>query len=176
MKFDPDRHHRRSIRLPDVNYASYALFFITLCTYQRECLFGSVVAGDMCLNENGEIACEEWLRSRVLRSEVNLGAFVVMPNHLHAIVSIEDVGAHGNAPSNVPFQRTPRSLATFMGGFKGAVTRRINARRDTRGTPVWQRNYYERIIRDEEEFERIGWYIEDNPRRWAEDEYNPERE
>jgi REP element-mobilizing transposase RayT len=176
MKFDPDRHHRRSIRLPEYDYTFWGTFFITICTHERENLFGEVAGGEMRLNEQGKIVYEEWDRSGELRSEVSLGPFVVMPNHVHCIVTIESVGAHGNAPSKAGLiERPRRSLATFVGGFKGAVTRRINVLRDTAGTPVWQRNFYEHVIRDEDEFQRIRQYIDDNPRRWADDEYNPGR-
>lgn len=174
MKFDPDRYHRRSIRLPEYDYAYWGSFFITICTHQRETLLGEVVGGEMHLHEQGKIVSEEWDRSGELRSEVGLGPFVVMPNHVHGIVTIETVGAHGNAPSKRGLiDRPRRSLATFVGGFKGAVTRRINSLRDAAGTPVWQRNFYEHIIRDQDDYNRIQAYIHDNPRRWAEDEYHP---
>jgi REP element-mobilizing transposase RayT len=180
VRYDPDRHRRRSIRLRKYDYSRGGLYFITICTHQRECLFGNIADGTMHLSALGEVAGEEWRRSAALRPALALDAFVVMPNHVHGIVTIVepegDVGAHSNAPRrHTSLHRAPRSVATFVGGFKGAVTRRVNALRGTTGTPVWQRNYYERVIRDEDEFERILWYIEDNPRRWAEDEYNPSR-
>jgi REP element-mobilizing transposase RayT len=176
MKFDPDRHHRRSIRLPEYDYAFWGSFFVTICTHNREFLFGDVIGGEMQLNGCGRIVAEEWRRSGELRGELTLGAFIVMPNHVHGIMTIETVGAHGNAPSDDTMLRRPvQSLATFVSGFKGSATRRINALRDTPGSRVWQRNYYERVIRDEEEFNRVRSYIDDNPRRWAEDEYNPKR-
>lgn len=104
-----------------------------------------------------------------------------MPNHLHGIVRIHNaVGAHGHAPlhavtaptPDAPF-RTPRSLATLVGGYKGAVTKRINILRDAPGLQVWQRNYYERIIRNDVELERIRQYILDNPADWNRDPENP---
>ena len=176
MKFDPDLHHRRSIRLAEYDYAYWGAFFITICTHRRERLFGEVVGDEMRLSEQGKTVREEWDRSGELRSEVSLGPFVVMPNHVHGIVTSESVGAHGNAPCKAGLIKRPRrSLATFVGGFKGAVTRRINALRDTAGMLVWQRNFYERVIRDQDEFQRIRRYIEDNPRHWTDDEYNPGR-
>ena len=179
VRYNPDRHRRRSIRLRQHDYSLGGSYFITICTHDRDCLFGDVVEGEMRLNPLGEIAREEWHGSAGLRPGLALDTFVVMPNHVHSIVTIiaaDDVGAHSNAPSrDTSFQRSPRSVATFIGGFKGAVTRRVNALRDTTGSQVWQRNYYEHVIRDEDEFQRIRWYIEDNPRRWSEDEYNPNR-
>jgi REP element-mobilizing transposase RayT len=178
VRYDPDRHHRRSIRLCEYDYSLGGSYFITICTHDRECLFGEIVDGDMRLNKYGEAAREEWWRSAGLRPTLAFAAFVVMPNHVHGIVTIiepaGDVGAHSNAPSgDSSLHRAPRSIATFIGGFKGAVTRRVNALRDTQGMLVWQRNYYEHVVRDEDDYNRIVAYIEDNPRRWPDDEYNP---
>ncbi len=124
----------------------------------------------------GEIVRQEWWQSAVLREELGLDAFVIMPNHIHTIVSIlnrprnESVGAHGRAPL---LGRPPRSLGSFIAGFKAATTRRINILRDTPGAAFWQRNYWERIIRDEDEMNRIRQYIIENPMRWEEDQENP---
>ena len=118
---------------------------------------------------------------------------MVMPNHVHGIVIITDVGAHGHVPlpaprtatesteahGHVPLRippRRPRSLATFVSGFKGAVKIRINEMRRTPGEPVWQENYYEHIIRNEDELNKIREYILTNPLRWPYDRENPERQ
>ena len=172
MKYDRARHHRRSIRLRDFDYAASASYFITLCTYQRECIFGKVVDDHIVLGPYGEIVREEWERSAVVRPGFVLDAFVIMPNHLHGIVAMTPTGSVG-AHSCAPLQRQPRSLASFVAQFKATATRRINVTRHTPGAPVWQRNYYEHVIRDEDDYLRILPYIEDNPRRWSEDEYNP---
>ena len=135
----------------------------------------------MRLNSFGEIARDEWARSEVVRPEIQLDAFTVMPNHIHAIVWIRDtVGAQGLTPlrdaplpRRVPY-RQPRSLGALIGGFKSSVSKRINEMRRTPGTPVWQRNYWERIIRDDDELDRIREYIAENPSRWAEDQENPD--
>lgn len=127
-------------------------YFVTICTHERRRLFGAVVDETTRLNEFGEIARQEWVKSEEIRDEVELDEFIIMPNHMHAIVWI--VGAHGRAPneSNTIDERTggrrpplrlPQSLGSLIAGYKSAVTRRINRRRDTRGAPVWQRNYYE---------------------------------
>jgi len=176
MTYDPERHHRRSIRLQGYDYAQTGAYFVTIVCQGRELLFGDVVDGAMVLSPYGEIARDEWRRSAAMRAELELDAFVVMPNHVHGIVKIAsleeagaDVGAHGRAP----LHRPPRSLGSFIAGFKAATTKRINAARQTPGQPVWQRNYYERIIRDEEELNRIRQYIVDNPACWEEDPENP---
>ena len=116
------------------------------------------------LNEYGRILAEEWERSKDIRQEVELDAFVAMPNHIHGIVMVTiDVGATGRSP--FPSGPSKRSLGAFVGGFKSAVTTRINQLRGTPGVRIWQRNYYEHMIRDEESLNRIREYIADNPIR-----------
>lgn len=170
------RPNRRSIRLKGYDYAQAGAYFVTICAHDRECLFGKVVDGTMRLNELGEIVRNAWLQSAEIRHEIVLHAdeMVVMPNHIHGIVWIVDdpVGATGSVPlpSNGP---TPRSLASFVAGFKSAATKRINERRGTPGAPVWQRNYYEHIIRSDALLARIREYIVNNPLQWALDRENP---
>jgi len=178
---------RRSLRLAHYDYTQAGAYFITLCAFQRELSFGEIVSGEMRLSKAGQIAAAEWERSAIVRPNVALDVFVVMPNHLHGIIVLMDtpvgatrrstvdvpstVGAHSRAP----LHRPPRSLGSFVAGFKSAVTKRINALRGTPGRPVWQRNYYEHVIRDEHDLARIREYIAGNPARWAEDEDNPAR-
>ncbi len=178
--YDPQRHHRRPIRLKGYEYTQPGAYFITICAHERAHLFGRVVDGKMVLNEFGEIVREEWFRSADIRAEIELhpDEFVVMPNHIHGIVWIVDnavatgpnVGAHGRAP----LHRPPQSLPSLIAGFKSAVTARINQMRGTPGAPVWQRNYYEHIIRTERALNAIRQYICDNPLRWHLDSYNPD--
>ncbi|MGP1382228.1 MAG: transposase [Thainema sp.] len=201
MKYNPDKHHRRSIRLNGYDYSSPGAYFITICTHQRECLFGDIVDGKMQLDSLGQIVAEEWLRSQNIRQEINLDAWVIMPNHIHGIVFIQDktsqqvsdnssqvsnqpqnpVGANGHSPLQnghspiqhvTPFMR-PRSLSSFITGFKSTATKRINLLRNTPRTPVWQRNYYEHIIRNKESLEQIRYYIQTNPANWQTDQLHP---
>jgi putative transposase len=152
-------------------------------THQRQCLFGEGVDGQVLLSSYGEAVALEWLRSTRIRREIQLDAFIVMPNHIHAIVIIrpQTVGAHGRAPlgraplPRAPLHRSPRSLGSFVAGFKSAVTKRINQIRHTPGLPVWQRNYYEHVIRTEEELHQTSQYIIDNSVQWDEDVENPQR-
>ncbi|MEO0408413.1 MAG: hypothetical protein AAF289_13780 [Cyanobacteria bacterium P01_A01_bin.135] len=290
-------NRRRSIRLPGYDYSASGLYFVTICTYQRQCLFGAVVNGEMRLNDLGQIVAAEWVRSADIRREIECDEWVVMPNHVHGIVRIvaggldgvaianatngsggnavdmadgvaiadamngsdavmsdtvmdgsddvtsvdlidasdtapsvdvmdgsdtnvtngsdnvtfknmmdasDTVGAPGRAPlhgypqtdngdrGRPPYQNgdrvrfptgrnhrvrsspqsgdrptiSPRSLSSFVGGFKCSATKQINIHRNARGTPVWQRNYYERIIRDTGELFRIRRYIRNNPLNW----------
>ena len=175
-KFDPKIHHRRSTRLKGYDYSQAGVYFVTVVAWRRECLFGDVVDGDVVLNDYGLIVQKEWERSMEIRDEVELGIHVVMPNHYHGIVILHNdtmvVGATGRSPLP-PRGPVPKSLGALMAGFKSSVTKQINLLRGTPGIPVWQRNYYERIIRDEREMERIHRYIESNPSMWSDDDENP---
>jgi len=169
-------HHRRSIRLPGYDYTAAGAYFITICTQGRECLFGQVMDGDMRLNALGEIVRAEWEKSAALRAEIELGPYAVMPNHFHAIIwMIDDRCSRGTArraPTTVEQFGKPvaGSIPTIVRAFKSAVTRQINLVRQTPGAAVWQRNYYEHIIRDEPSCEKIAAYILNNPRQWEADQ------
>ena len=184
----PLRHHRRSIRVPGYDYAQPAAYFLTICTHRRERSFGSIVQGAMILNDVGLVVRDEWKQTAMIRREVELDQFVIMPNHLHAIVRIiagiqggagrSDGTSVGTCSGDRPVAPTgprPRSVGSLIAGFKSATTRRINDIRRTPGAPVWQRNYYEQIIRTDESLAEIRQYIANNPAKWAEDENNPDR-
>ena len=172
---------RRSIRLKGYDYAQYGAYFVTICTRDRRCIFGDVTDGKMYLSSHGRVVETEWLRTGEIRRNVELDDFVVMPNHMHGIVWLSpNVGARRAVPLRQPsralekFGRpVPGSLPTIIRAFKSAVTKAINAKRDTLGHPVWQRNYYEHVIRDEDDLNRIRQYIDNNPARWAMDRENP---
>jgi REP element-mobilizing transposase RayT len=186
-RYDPARHHRRSVRPPGFDYAAAGSYFLTICTVDRAFLFGEVDRGRMELNDYGRIVLEEWHRSLEIRPTIALDAVVVMPNHLHGITTfdadetrIDSVGPELRRPRNrahrrAPLQRRPRSIGSFVAGFKAASTKRINSLRDLPGTPVWQRNYYDHIIRDDDAYARIYNYILTNPVRWELDRENPNR-
>ena len=163
-------HRRRTIRLAGYDYTHPGAYFLTIDTWQYECLFGEIVNSMMILNEMGELVSEEWLKTPEIRREIQLDVFQIMPNHLHGIIIINDVGAHGRAPLPNGSQpiRQPHSLGSFVAGFKSVTTKRINIFRDTPGAPVWQRNYYEHVIRSEDELEHIRQYILANPLNWVE--------
>jgi len=171
---EQSRPQRRSIRLLEWDYAAEAAYHIALVTEARLCIFGDVVGDAVILSPCGQIIQEEWLASATIRREVKLDTYIVMPNHLHAIVWIQ-----GPPPSEKPTPRLargprPKSLGALVGGFKAATTRRIRALLQTPEAVIWQRNYYERIIRDERELNAIRQYILDNPARWADDEEHPQ--
>ncbi|WP_306547897.1 transposase [Desulfobulbus sp.] len=173
MVYNPDMHHRRSIRVKGYDYSSAGAYFVTLCTHNRQCLFGEIVGGEMCLNAMGKIVAEEWVKTGLIRQENELDAWVVMPNHLHGIVMVLDQGAR-RAPlqpnaTNRRGERAPKSLGALIAGFKSAATKRINQMRQTPGPPIWQRNYWEHIVRNEKDLHEIRQYICNNPMSWAMD-------
>ena len=175
MPYNPDTYRRRSIRLKGYDYTQAGAYFVTVVTYGRECLFGDVVDGDMVLNENGQIIVEEWVRTADIRPNVSLDVFIVMPNHIHGIIMIADGrGTLQRAPTTERFgQPTSNSIPTIIRLFKSVTTKRINVVRGRPGGAAWQRNYYEHIIRDEEDLCRIREYIVNNPLQWEVDRENP---
>lgn len=176
IRFDPKKHHRKSIRLPGYDYSQAGAYYVTIVTHQRNCLFGEVVNGEMVLNDFGKIADECW---RVIPDHsplVELGAYVVMPNHVHGIIVITNGrGTIYRAPTQEQFQKpVAGSIPTIIRTFKAAVTRRIG--REHNATGIWQRNYYEHIIRDDKDLQNKTDYIEANPMLWDGDENNPQYE
>jgi len=194
------------------DYSSEGLYFITINAAYRECLFGTIADKEMYLSECGQIVAEEWNKSFDIRSELFCDAFVIMPNHIHAILRIENpaiiVETHSRASdddTNDPYVEThgresdnanpddiethsrasvrgvrngngvayrePKSISSFVAGFKSAVTARINTLRHTQGTAVWQTRFHDHVIRDYEECRRIGAYIDGNIENWEDDRY-----
>jgi len=252
MNYDPYKHHRRSIRLKGYDYSRRGWYFITICTQNREMLFGDVVDGKMILNEAGRIADKCWREIPEHYPNVHLDEYVIMPNHIHGIIIINDhqnVGANDNSPHNPPtannigtknvlpidnpgkknagaknishndntmpqnigaknishddnimpqnigaknishddnimpqnigaknisplqsqFRSPSKTIGSIIRGFKIGVTKWF--RQNTEIYAVWQRNYYEHIIRDENELNHIRQYIIENPLKWQEDKY-----
>ncbi|NES23536.1 MAG: transposase [Symploca sp. SIO3E6] len=220
MKYNPQIHHRRSIRLKGYDYSQSGVYFVTICTNDRQCWFGEIHNSQMCLNQLGKIVAQGWLRTPEIRPEVILDEWTIMPNHLHGIIIITNkppvgahrrapnqpippndyVGAHRRAPNrrapnqhapnqhapnqhashqhirpikinpNQPqFRRQSKSLASIIAGFKSATTKRINEVRATPKVPLWERNYYESIVRNTEHLEHVRNYIWANPSRWKKD-------
>jgi REP element-mobilizing transposase RayT len=183
MKFDPEKHHRRSIRLKNYDYSQPGYYFLTICTYQRQSWFGEIKNDRMYLNQIGKIVAEEWINTRKIRPNFQLDEWVIMPNHLHGIVIIDenilDLGERNRnilGARNAPLRQEPNSISSFVAGFKSGVTKRINLLRNNRDIPIWQRNYYESIIRDEQSLVAIREYILNNPFQWKKDPDNQEND
>jgi REP element-mobilizing transposase RayT len=177
-------HHRRSIRLQGYDYTRPGAYFITIVTFEWKNLFGEIVDKQMVLNDTGKIAASEWQRLAIRFPFIELNSFVVMPNHLHGIIVIRDVGARGEssipnslikprAPTGEQFGApVPGSIPTIIRSYKSSVTQRFQLLRGSDSGKLWQRNYYEHIIRDNEEWERIRGYIQNNPLNWKTDSEN----
>jgi putative transposase len=182
-------HHRRSIRVPLYDYAGPGAYFVTTVTEDRANVFGRIMGVEMQLSTQGRIAEACWRAIPEHFARVELGPYVVMPNHVHGIIVIHDQAAMQSPPvgatqwvAPTPDGRRPirphgpprGSIGAIIGAYKSAVTRTIV--REFGGVPhIWQRNYYEHIIRDEDDWNRIHLYIEANVANWAEDAENPLR-
>ena len=176
MRYDPTKHNRRSIRLKGYDYTQSGWYFITICTYQKHCLFSAIANSQSILNKFGKIASECWLAIPQHFSTIELDEFVVMPNHIHGILIITD--SPNCKALSCPYQGefgkpVAGSIPTIIGSFKSAVTRKINIARNSSGSPVWQRNYYDHIIRDEKSLNQIRKYIINNPLSWEQDRLHP---
>jgi putative transposase len=168
---DQPRRQRRSIRLKGYDYSQPNAYFVTMCAHRRACLFGEITESEMRLNQTGLIAADCWREIPEHFPAASLDEWVIMPNHLHGIVIISDetdVRAQHAAP--LPAKAAP--LSVIVRSFKSAVTKRVNAIGATDG-PIWQRNYYEHVVRDEHALDRLRRYIFENPIRWADDPDNP---
>jgi putative transposase len=159
MPYDPNKHHRRSIRLQGYDYTQAGAYFVTICAFQRECVFGAVIDGVMVLNDEGAVVQLCWDDLPNHYSHVQLDAFTVMPNHVHGIIVLTATSSH--------------PLPEIVRAFKSFAAQEANQLRGVTGIPVWQRGYYEHIIRHEDELRAIRKYILYNPLKWAEDMDNP---
>lgn len=164
------------MRLRGSDYRQSGIYFITVCTYRHISLFGNIIDGDMALNELGKVVNSEWLHVSQARSNVLLDNYVIMPNHQHGIVIIDN--ENGRVDSTLDSAEngkcsgtlTSGSLGAIVGHFKAAVSRHAKTPRLDCNQRIWQRNYYERIIRNEKSLNEIRQYILENPARWSEDE------
>ncbi len=198
MKYDPKFHHRRSIRLQGYDYSQNGAYFITLCAQDRKPIFGKIVNNEMQLTPFGDIVRAEWLKTAEMRKNIEMDEFVVMPNHLHGIIVIDDgigrgampraqdieesTGTLQRAPTSAPTpiierfgQPTSNTIPTILRGFKAAVTKQINtiqinAGKYNKPERIWQKNYYEHVIRNEVSLNKIREYIMSDPLHWKEDD------
>jgi putative transposase len=172
MPYDPRKHRRRSIRLRGYDYSLAGIYFFTICVQDRECLLGRVEASEMHLSLAGQMVLATWSGLPARWPQIELDTFCIMPNHIHGIIFIQD-----NAPAGATLVAFP----TVLGVFKSITTHQYTKGVKEQNWPsfrgrLWQRNYYERIIRDEDELNRARIYIADNPAKWdADDPDNPAR-
>ena len=169
MKYDSQIHHRKSVRIPGYDYTQDGWYFVTICTHNHNVLLGNVVNGEMVLNEYGQIVSKIWKWLPEQYKYIKLHEWIIMPNHLHGIIEYHNDGRGGSrtAPTDIKI----KPLGRIIGAFKTVSTKHINKIQNTPGHKLWQRNYYEHIIRNEKDLNRIGEYIIYNPLKWPEDKY-----
>ena len=175
-KHNLPQHH--SIRYYGYDYSQEGLYFVTICTQGRLCLFGDIVEEEMVLNDVGRIAKECWLAIPEHFPLVELHEFVIMPNHIHGIIEL--VGANKHSPDDTILFKSPsKTIGSVIRGFKIGVMKEYKkyitrANVDSplqQQSTIWQRNYYEHIIRNDESYQKITEYIFENPKYWQTDDY-----
>lgn len=196
MKFNPEVHRRRSIRLQDYDYFKAGAYFITICVQNQSCLFGKITGEKIILNDAGKMVQRVWDEFSVRYPGIKTDEFIVMPNHIHGIIVLTEnpstnpvcVGAtprgcpqnnlgqaRGPAPTKMVDNFVNLSLSDVVHRFKTTTTKRyMDGVKQNKWAPflgrLWQRNYWERIIRNESELNRIREYIATNPQRWENSE------
>jgi REP element-mobilizing transposase RayT len=182
MAYDPEKHHRRSIRLPQYDYSQSGVYFVTICTHEHECMLGEIVDGVMILHDWGIVANQFWDEVAVHFPGIAIDAHVIMPNHTHVnlvIVNQHPRRGEVSSPASSPAAqggKTPPlrpTLGQIVAYYKYQTTKSINLLRGMPGEKFWQRNYWEHVIRNEAEMNRIREYIETNPARWSDDQLHP---
>ncbi|MBU1042776.1 MAG: transposase [Candidatus Omnitrophica bacterium] len=187
---------RKPIRLKEYNYSQPGYYYVTICTYNRNLLFGEIINNykepepvlvgsqravtvtgsdkipKININRYGQIAREEWENTQWLRNNVKLDEFIIMPNHIHGIIILHDTGTARCAPTGYNKGLFAGSLSVIIRSFKSAVTKRINELRQTTTPPIWQRSFYDHVIRIDSSLQNIREYIRNNPTTWAADENN----
>ena len=170
---------RKSIRLSGYDYSQSGMYFITICSHGKLPIFGNIIAKILLLSEIGKIVNKEWQKTATIRRNIELDDYVIMPNHLHGIITIINDKGRGTvhrAPTHEIFGKpTTNSIPTIIRSFKATTTKQINILRNSPGSKVWQRGYYEHVIRNEEALERIRDYIVTNPENWSSDIDNPDQ-
>lgn len=191
MNYNPLIHHRRSLRMKGYDYSREGAYFITMVTQDRFHIFGEIVNEEMILNEVGEIAKKVWLQTPIIRNNIILGEFIIMPDHIHGILIITPTpneGANRDSPhSDIPphsplhsglstyspqkFQSPSKTIGAIIRGFKGSATKQVNELNISKGIyhspqKIFQRDYIDKIIHDKVAFQNISNYIINNPKNW----------
>jgi putative transposase len=192
MPYNPNIHHRKSIRLKGYDYSQAGMYFITICVHNRACLYGNIKNGEMLLNDAGQMVENEWLKLLHRFPNIQLHEYVVMPNHFHAIMEMvgstlvvdpndemvaHNMGQHEKGqPQGIAPTKT-KTVGDVVGAFQSIVT--VEYIRGVKqlgweqfNGKLWQRNYWEHIIRNEQSYQRISEYIINNPKNWDVDKLN----
>jgi putative transposase len=186
-----NKYRISSSRLKNWNYSLDAAYFITICAYKHECYFGAVANGEMQLSGIGEIVKTEWEKSFEMRAELFCDVYVIMPNHIHAILIIDKNNLGDSVGENIETQggfvethgraslrqnkntgiayRSPKSISSFVAGFKSSVTKQV---RKIHADFNWQSRFHDHIIRNQQSWQNISNYIQNNPMKWEEDKFH----
>ncbi len=182
MKYNPDIHHRRFLRLKGYDYSQAGFYFITICAKNRMCLFGEIENGEMAINNAGHMLHKWWNELNHKYRNIELHEQIVMPNHFHGIIQIKStVGADlcvcpHDTRQKIEGEHTGSPLHAMIQWYKTMTTNEyIRGVKNNNWQPfnkkIWQRNYYEHIIRDEKSYHQISEYIQTNPLKWRDDKY-----
>jgi len=181
MKYNNDKYRHKSIRLKGYDYTQSGAYFVTICSQDKKNIFSQIVDGNVILNEFGKIIQNEWIKTGQIRKNVIIDEYVIMPNHLHGIIIIEN--NHDDRRGTQQRASTSKiesfgkpvfgSLPTIIRGFKSTTTKQINELRSMPEIPLWQRNYYEHVVRNDNDLNEIREYIINNPLKWDLDKENP---
>lgn len=186
MKYDPRIHHRRSMRLKKYDYSQAGFYFITICTQNRLHLFGEIVNGEMILNCAGKMIKSQWMELSKRFADIQLYQNIIMPNHFHGIVRRGEPCVRPNQTIEQrqmgehkvrPYGTLDGTIGRMVQAFKSITTNEYISGVKQNGwqrfdKKLWQRSYWEHIIRDENEFNHISQYIIENPIRWGNDKFN----
>ena len=171
MNFNPNKHHRRSIRLKGYDYSQAGLYFITICCQDRIWRFGKIENNEMILNEYGQIAFDEWMKLTERFSNFELDIFQIMPNHIHGVIRVWATARVAHTDTKMDAKTT---VSDIVGAYKSLVANgclKIHKSKNETMGKLWQRNYYEHIIRNEQSYLHITEYIINNPLKWQEDTF-----
>jgi REP element-mobilizing transposase RayT len=172
MAGTPTYPMRHSLRLKDYDYSRAGAYFLTTCTYDRQSLLSTIEEGQVRLTDLGKIVEEEWLRTEQMRRSVALDLHVIMPNHVHGILFLlPDAGKEEERERSTPFRAPSQTVGAIMRGFKSVTTSRIRKLPGHADLRVWQREYFDHVIRSEADLARIREYIVNNPAKWELDRY-----
>jgi putative transposase len=181
MESDKDQPSRRSVRLPGFDYSNVGMYFVTICAHERRCIFGEVCENKTVLGPIGQIISTCWTEIPQHFPNVEIEEHVVMPNHMHGILTIHANWTDANGQNKLAAamesfgKPTPRSIPTIVRSFKAAVSKRARESGFAKGESIWQRGYYEHVLRNTQEYVEITHYILQNPAHWSDDEDNPNR-
>lgn len=170
MNSDTSLPHHKSLRIPEFDYSQRGAYFVTIVTQDRKPLFGRIIDAEMDLDDVGKMVKEVWMAIPDHFPNVELGEFVIMPNHVHGITSITVAATHASPLPRISKGPMPGSIGAIIGSFKSAAAKRYREIRCNHENRLWQQNFYEHVIRNERDYKAIYDYILPNPINWEKNE------